>query len=78
MLSLLICIGAIRSDAFAAEWKKQGNTWNYEYEDGSLAKSTWHWDNRGWYYFNEAGGMLTGCSCIKTAGIISIRQAERG
>lgn len=48
---------ALALPAYAAEWKQQGSTWQYQNDDGSMATG-WQWINGKSYYFDAAGNML--------------------
>ncbi len=45
--------------SFAAGWKKSGNLWWYQEDDGSYPASSWEEINEKWYYFDENGYMCT-------------------
>ena len=44
----------------AAEWKKDGNGWRWQEDNGSYSTSEWKKINGKWYHFNASGYMDTG------------------
>lgn len=44
----------------AAEWKKDGNGWRWQEDNGSYSTSKWKKINGKWYHFNASGYMDTG------------------
>lgn len=63
-----VMILAMGGTAFAAEWKKDGNGWWWQEDNGSYPAGTWQWvDGNGdgvseCYYFNDKGYCLQNTS----------------
>lgn len=45
---------------FGGQWKQDQNGWQYDYENGDIAREKWEQLNGSWYLFGANGYMLTG------------------
>ena len=57
--------GEWEPEATRDEWVLSGNRWRYCHGDGSYTTSDWELINGSWYYFDEAGWMVTGWQWVE-------------
>lgn len=51
LTALFVLTFCISSLSYAGKWKKDGNGWWYQEDDGSNPKDSWRHINNYWYYF---------------------------
>lgn len=52
--------GTVAGLPIKGEWKKEGERWWYQHEDGTYTQNNWEQIDKKWYLFDEEGYMRTG------------------
>ena len=52
--------GTVAGLPIKGEWKKEGDRWWYQHQDGTYTQNNWEQIDKKWYLFDEEGYMRTG------------------
>ncbi len=52
--------GTVPGIPMTGEWKKEGDLWWYQHDDGTYTQNNWEQIDKKWYFFDENGYMKTG------------------
>lgn len=58
-LVLALTVGGSMT-SMAAGWKQAGNSWKYQWNDGTYARNSWVLHKDNWYYMGDDGKIQTG------------------